>query len=761
MHDPDFEEVGTSELPSADFGKSITGVAPSDGPRADQTTSLRRHTVTSVGRTEDSPEAVGISDIDPYTFTCRRRQRAKFLQLFWERAKRQRLSRVYSTDPAAPTGGEADQAAAPSPTFLSQSQKSSDIGDVCKADLEPQFRRFRSYSVSKSSQRADTAGPGRRKSASVTVSRMPVTSNRSAWASKHTVGLHVRNKLSPPCMTAFNAEDPLEAKHAQTASETEYDRMNSDIGSDIDSSSASAAEGDRPPPPSSQPQNSAFTGESSTMRGATAVSMCGGTFINSLKKQRMRSAPHLKVHSPSQVVYQRGAPEAAVDPKVSAAFAQSLTTAAAVSVKTSSDRDASSALNGKLDDDGGGQDPFLLWYLRAFHGITDQSSTGSLETVWCYIWENEKVKKVNLTLLDIGWSIIQAVERQPVSYFYPKLSCIATILLALLPLLFHSWYPHPMGEAATMNRSGGSLTVVEFQSQRLVTPAESTLDSPATLALAIYNWLSEFFANLPDIVTALKSTAILSLSSWSPDRIVIVLGIWLRFNIFGAIFFLLCVAERAFQQRLLYAKHFFSLTSGHRARKCRIPHFRLNKVAHVKCWLTLRSYLKKQGPQRSVESIITSAFYLTFTLGLFVCAQLLIGKPRRKNLFTNLVIWDILGCTSAVSIFLLRFLTLGTKITKKYRNLSVLITEQINVYLSMEKKPHKKEELSITNQVLRLAECLLKEVDGPYRICGWAVNPLVYNVFKLVLLSCFSALVSEFLGFKLKLYKLKLNPANW
>ncbi|VDK53309.1 unnamed protein product, partial [Dibothriocephalus latus] len=73
--------------------------------------------------------------------------------------------------------------------------------------------------------------------------------------------------------------------------------------------------------------------------------------------------------------------------------------------------------------------------------------------------------------------------------------------------------------------------------------------------------------------------------------------------------------------RLLYAKHFFSLTSGHRARKCRIPHFRLNKVTHVKCWLTLRSYLKKQGPQRSVESIITAAFYLTFSLGLFVCAQ--------------------------------------------------------------------------------------------------------------------------------------------
>ncbi|VDL90050.1 unnamed protein product [Schistocephalus solidus] len=307
-------------------------------------------------------------------------------------------------------------------------------------------------------------------------------------------------------------------------------------------------------------------------------------------------------------------------------------------------------------------------------------------------------------------------------------------------------------------------------------------------------WTIEDFAHLHLRVEVQQDPSLNS------DRLVIVLGVVLRFNIFGAIFFLLCVAERAFQQRLLYAKHFFSLTSGHRARKCRIPHFRLNKVTHVKCWLTLRSYLKKQGPQRSVESIITAAFYLTFTLGLFVCAQvrsflakpenfaphsrwdkfcvryafsyktsgpceegseLLIGKPRRKNVFTNLATWDILACTSAVSIFLLRFLTLGTKITKKYRNLSVLITEQINVYLSMEKKPHKKEELSITNQVLRLAECLLKEVDGPYRICGWAVNPLVYNVFKLVLLSCFSALVSEFLGFKLKLYKLKLNPANW
>jgi len=32
-----------------------------------------------------------------------------------------------------------------------------------------------------------------------------------------------------------------------------------------------------------------------------------------------------------------------------------------------------------------------------------------------------------------------------------------------------------------------------------------------------------------------------------------------------------------------------------------------------------------------------------------------------------------------LGIYLLRFLTLGTKINRKYRNLSTLITEQVNI----------------------------------------------------------------------------------
>jgi len=78
-------------------------------------------------------------------------------------------------------------------------------------------------------------------------------------------------------------------------------------------------------------------------------------------------------------------------------------------------------------------------------------------------------------------------------------------------------------------------------------------------------------------------------------------------------------------------------------------------------------------------------------------------------------------------------MTLGSKINKKYRNLSVLITEQvvdcmdtilllllipsvfcqqINLYLQMEQKPNKKEELMLANNVLKLAADLLKVKDA-------------------------------------------------
>lgn len=92
----------------------------------------------------------------------------------------------------------------------------------------------------------------------------------------------------------------------------------------------------------------------------------------------------------------------------------------------------------------------------------------------------------------------------------------------------------------------------------------------------------------------------------------------------------------------------------------------------------------------------------------------------------------------------------------------------------MEKKPCKKDELSIVNNVLKLATKLLKvsflppksclrctmintpvclfcqELDTPFRLLGLTVNPLIYNITRVVILSAISAVISDLLGFNIR-----------
>lgn len=117
-----------------------------------------------------------------------------------------------------------------------------------------------------------------------------------------------------------------------------------------------------------------------------------------------------------------------------------------------------------------------------------------------------------------------------------------------------------------------------------------------------------------------------------------------------------------------------------------------------------------------------------------------------------MVSWNL-----ALGIYILRLMVLGIKTNRKYKsNLSVLITEQINLYLQLEQKPHKKEELTLANHVLKLAADLLKQLETPFKISGFSANHYLYNVTKVVVLSAFSAVLTEMLGFKLKLHKIKL-----
>lgn len=133
---------------------------------------------------------------------------------------------------------------------------------------------------------------------------------------------------------------------------------------------------------------------------------------------------------------------------------------------------------------------------------------------------------------------------------------------------------------------------------------------------------------------------------------------------------------------------------------------------------------QRRGPQRSVDVIVSAAFILTLLFLGFLSAEWLNDSVQLHSQYNlEALIWSCaLGC------FLLRFMTLGTKINRKYRSISVLITEQINLYLQVcfvirlrsvtgdlfdftlqiEQKPQKKEELMVSNSVLKLAADLLK-----------------------------------------------------
>eukprot|EP00615_Pteridomonas_danica_P002055 CAMPEP_0114338292 /NCGR_PEP_ID=MMETSP0101-20121206/6941_1 /TAXON_ID=38822 ORGANISM="Pteridomonas danica, Strain PT" /NCGR_SAMPLE_ID=MMETSP0101 /ASSEMBLY_ACC=CAM_ASM_000211 /LENGTH=106 /DNA_ID=CAMNT_0001470829 /DNA_START=232 /DNA_END=552 /DNA_ORIENTATION=- len=104
-------------------------------------------------------------------------------------------------------------------------------------------------------------------------------------------------------------------------------------------------------------------------------------------------------------------------------------------------------------------------------------------------------------------------------------------------------------------------------------------------------------------------------------------------------------------------------------------------------------------------------------------------------------------------------MTLGMRINTRYRNASVLLTEQMNVQLRIlataPSEKEKRERLAISNKVLELAMKLLKEFDSPHSISGLSMNPLLYNITRVVLFSALSTALSDSMGFDVKMWKMK------
>ncbi|KAK7912541.1 hypothetical protein WMY93_012752 [Mugilogobius chulae] len=310
-----------------------------------------------------------------------------------------------------------------------------------------------------------------------------------------------------------------------------------------------------------------------------------------------------------------------------------------------------------------------LSWLQACHPSKDK--------VGAIIWEQGECKKADMSVLEISGIILTRVKTVEQGVGYLMFGGGVTAILALLPFAFRLAQELDMSKVASLSLS----EVLEMA----VGPRDAK-------AYVFY------------FITTIQ-----------------------RICLTGLFFFMMCVAERTYKQRLLFAKFFSHLTSARKAKKSEVPHFRLKKVQNIKMWLSLRSFLRRRGPQRSVDVIVSTIFLLALSISFIVCAQLLHNHTTYLN-----------------------HLQIGSSF-----NSSVLLTEQINLYLRMEKKPNKKEELNIVNNVLKLATKLMKELDTPFRLLGLTVNPLIYNITKVVILSAVSAVVSDLLGFNIRLWKIK------
>lgn len=335
-----------------------------------------------------------------------------------------------------------------------------------------------------------------------------------------------------------------------------------------------------------------------------------------------------------------------------------------------------------------------LSWLQACHPSEDKVSA--------FIWEQGECKKVDMSVLEISGIILTRVKTVEQGMGYLVFGGGVTVLLAVLPFVF---------------RLVQELDMSSLSSLSLFEVLEMTVGPADSKTYTFY------------FLTTVQRVCLTAL-----------------------FFFMMCVAERTYKQRLLFAKFFSHITSARKAKKSEVPHFRLKKVQNIKMWLSLRSFLRRRGPQRSVDVIVSTIFLLALSISFIVCAQLL---HSHKTFLESQMNWELVVWGPSLILFLLRLATLGSETNSKYSNSSVLLTEQINLYLKMEKKPNKKEELCIVNNVLKLATKLMKELDTPFRLLGLTVNPLIYNITKVVILSAVSAVVSDLLGFNIRLWKIK------
>lgn len=340
------------------------------------------------------------------------------------------------------------------------------------------------------------------------------------------------------------------------------------------------------------------------------------------------------------------------------------------------------------------------------------------------VWENGVPVKKSMSVAELRNTILAKVKATPPRMIYRKIAKCAAITLAIVPVVFRIFLR--CQEADCFSVLYDPIDAIRWL--YVMTPEVSSADVAACMGAIPFGCF------------------IISLSCMLST-----------YHLGSIIFTTLADAEVTYHRRFLYAKCFTALTSSRRSRLSNLPHFRLKNVVNIKAWISLRggrTWLKRQGRQRAADEIVSTLFLINLVLlavmGMQAVSDNAGGIQGQHLVHVEVTMWCLLSC-----IFMLRFMMLGSNINKKYQNTSLLLTEQMNLYLRLLVKPHKKEKLLVSNNVLKLASKLLKELNSPNKVSGLTMNPLLYNITRVVVLSAFSSAASEFFGFKLKLWKMK------
>lgn len=367
-----------------------------------------------------------------------------------------------------------------------------------------------------------------------------------------------------------------------------------------------------------------------------------------------------------------------------------------------------------------------------------------LETVKSVHWSAHGPEKVMLTAVDIRAEIEKKIFEFRTNDNYYRLAFGCAVMIASVPTIFRSWmFGRPL--YCEIMRFA---TFLEFP--------------PPCLELEIKL----------DLWTAFKLffVKVYGTSVWG------VLGVFTSalstFALVLVVLDLISGAVDTFKRRFLYAKYFSKLTSSRRARKADLPHFRLYKVDHIKVWLSLRSRrldLDRHsiGPYKSSDTVAHFLFMVAIFL-VGTCAvramQFFSGKGDIEKASDtrspwSLADWFLIMWAVILAAYVQRIMLLASKTHERFQNTSVLLTEELNIHMRLLRaKPEKKDELAACNSMLKVAGSLIKELEGAKSKKGqngaFVLDPWLYSLVRVILLSALGALSSDLFGFRVRLWKI-------